>query len=89
MALIDQEDTGLRRSSSFWDQYSRVYDLLGNKVMVSYSLAEANLAMKNLNGVERYLNAGKAVAKKGSVEWMKLKDLEIRLEQIKANPNQF
>jgi predicted Zn-dependent protease len=89
MALIDQSDTDLRRSPSFWDQYSRVYDLMGNKVMVAYSLAEANLAVKNLNGVERYLNAGKADAKQGSVEWMKLRDLEIRLEQIKANPSQF
>lgn len=89
MVLIDQVDNDLRRSPSFWDQYSRVYDLMGNKVMVSYSLAEANLAAKNLNGVERYLKAGKAEAKQGSVEWMKLKDLEIRLEQIKANPSQF
>lgn len=87
MSFIDQLDADLRRSPSFWDQYSRVYDLLGNKVMVSYALAEANLAVKNLNGVERYLNAGKAEAKQGSVEWMKLKDLELRLEQIRANPS--
>lgn len=89
MTLIDQADADLRRSPSFWDQYSRVYDLLGNKVMVAYSLAEANLAVKNLNGAERYLNAGKSAAKQGSVEWMKLKDLEMRLEQIKVNPSQY
>jgi predicted Zn-dependent protease len=87
MSFIDQLDADLRRSPSFWDQYSRVYDLLGNKVMVAYALAEANLAVKNLNGVERYLNAGKADAKQGSVEWMKLKDLELRLEQIRAHPS--
>jgi predicted Zn-dependent protease len=88
MSFIDQLDADLRRSPSFWDQYSRVYDLLGNKVMVSYALAEANLAVKNLNGVERYLNAAKADAKQGSVEWMKLKDLELRLEQIRAHPSE-
>jgi predicted Zn-dependent protease len=87
MSFIDQLDVDLRRSPSFWDQYSRIYDQLGNKVMVSYTLAEANLAAKNLNAVERYLNAGKASAKQGSVEWMKLKDLELRLEQLKANPS--
>ncbi|MDP3641293.1 MAG: M48 family metalloprotease [Alphaproteobacteria bacterium] len=87
MSFIDQLDADLRRCPSFWDQYSRVYDLSGNKVMVSYALAEANLAVKNLNGVERYLNAGKADAKQGSIEWMKLKDLELRLEQIRAHPS--
>lgn len=86
MSYIDQLDNDLRRSPSFWDQYARVYDLIGNKVMVSYALAEANLAMKNLNGVERYLNAAKADVKQGSVEWMKLKDLELRLQQLRENP---
>lgn len=86
MSYIDQLDNDLRRSPSFWSQYARVYDLMGNKVMVSYALAEANLAMKNLNGAERYLAAGKTDAKQGSVEWMKLKDLELRLQQLRENP---
>lgn len=83
MTYIDQLDADLRRSPSFWDQYARVYDLLGNKAMVSYSLAEANLIVENFNAVERYINAGKEVARQGSAEWMKLKDLELRLRQIK------
>lgn len=84
MAYIDQLDADLRRSPSFWDQYARVYDLLGSKAMVSYALAEANLIIENFNAVERYLNAGKEAAKEGSSEWMKIKDLELRLNQIKA-----
>lgn len=84
MAYIDQLDADLRRSPSFWDQYARIYDLLGNKAMVSYSLAEANLIVENFNAVERYLNAGKDAAKEGSTAWMKIKDLELRLQQIKA-----
>lgn len=86
MSYIEQLDKDLMRSPSFWDQYARIYDLLGNKVMVSYALAESNLAVKNLNGVERYLNAAKSEAKSGSVEWMKLRDLELRLKQIRENP---
>jgi predicted Zn-dependent protease len=86
MAYIDQLDKDLRRSPSFWDQYARVYDLVGNKVMVSYALAEANLTVKNLNGAERYLNAAKDKVKEGSVEWVKLRDLELRLRQLRENP---
>jgi predicted Zn-dependent protease len=83
MAYIDQLDADLRRSPSFWDQYARVYDLLGNKAMVSYSLAEANLIVENFNAVERYINAGKEAATPGSSELMKLNDLKIRLRQVK------
>jgi predicted Zn-dependent protease len=86
MSYIDQLDKDLRRSPSFWDQYARVYDLLGNKVMVSYSLAESNLAIKNVNAAERYLNAAKAAALPGSVELMKIQDLELRIRQIRENP---
>lgn len=85
MSYIEQLDKDLRRSPSFWDQYARIYDLIGNKTMVSYSLAESNLAVRNLNGAIRYLNAAKAEAKPGSVEWMKLRDLELRLAKESEN----
>lgn len=85
MAQINQWDKDLRRSPSFWSQYARVYDLLNDKIMVSYCLAESNLASSNLPAAERYVRAGQKLAKKGSQEWIKLQDLHLRIQQLKKN----
>lgn len=86
MVQIDQWDKDLRRNPSFWSQYSRIYDLLDNKAMVAYSLAEANVASDNLNAASRYVDAAKKLAKPGSQEWVKIQDVELRIEQLKKNP---
>lgn len=86
MVQISQWDKDLRRSPSFWSQYARIYDLLNNKTMVSYALAEANLVVENIRAAERYIEVGKQAAQKGSEEWIKFQDLELRIKQMKKKP---
>ncbi len=85
MTTIEALDKDLKRSPSVWDQYARIYDLLGDKAMQLYSLAEANLAMKNLNGAKRYLKAAKQIVKAGTTDAVKLSDLELRIGDIDEN----